>query len=351
LFNWRDIKNPQSGGAEVYTHQIMKRLVSKGHNVTIFSSMFENGLREEQMDGVTVVRSGSKFSVYRKARQFYRSSGARYDVIIDEINTVPFMTPKFVKRGERIVALIHQLAREFWYHEMPYPVAWMGDKFFERHWLNHYREVRTVTVSESTRKDLLGLGFKNVTIIPNGLNVSVLNDLPTKTPNPSIIFVGRMKRAKCPDHAIEAFRILKAKFPQLTFVAIGDGYLRKELQDANPDVRFLGYVDRETRDKYVMESWVIAVPGIREGWGQVVTDANALGTPAVGYDVPGLRDSINNGYNGLLTSPRPEDLAEGIARLLSDDEMRTKMGLNGLEWARKFGWDASADAFEKLLKE
>ena len=126
MFNWRDIKNPQSGGAEVYTHQIMKRLVSKGHNVTIFSSMFENGLREEQMDGVTVVRSGSKFSVYRKARQFYRSSGARYDVIIDEINTVPFMTPKFVKRGERIVALIHQLAREFWYHEMPYPVAWMG---------------------------------------------------------------------------------------------------------------------------------------------------------------------------------------------------------------------------------
>lgn len=351
LFNWRDIKNPQAGGAEVYTHQIMKRLVDKGHEVTVFSSMFEDGLQEECIDGVTVVRSGSRYTVYRKARHFYLSTKIRYDVVIDEINTIPFMTPRFVTRGERIVALIHQLAREFWYYEMPYPIAWMGHNYFERKWLNRYRDIQTVTVSDSTRKELVELGFKNVTIVPNGLNVTRLSDVPAKTPHPSMIFVGRMKRAKCPHHAIEAYRILKQRFPELTFVAAGDGYLRSELQEANPDIEFLGYVDRETRDKRVKESWVIVVPGVREGWGQVVTDANALGTPAVGYNIPGLRDSIKDGYNGLLTSPTPADLSNGIARLLGDESLRKRMSVNGLEWAGRFDWDASADSFEKLLKD
>ncbi|MDW5561795.1 MAG: glycosyltransferase family 4 protein [Methanomassiliicoccus sp.] len=350
LFNWRDIKNPQAGGAEVYTHQIMKRLVERGHEVTIFSSMFEGGLKEERIDGITVVRSGSRYSVYRRAGQFYNSSKVRYDVVIDEINTVPFMTPRFVTRGERIVALIHQLAREFWYYEMPYPVAWMGYNYFERKWLSRYRDIQTVTVSDSTRNELLEMGFKNVIIVPNGLNVTKLDKVPPKTSHPSMIFVGRMKKAKCPHHVVEAYRILKQRFPDLTLVAAGDGYLRSELQKANPDIEFLGYVDRETRDSRVRESWVIAVPGVREGWGQVVTDANALGTPAVGYNIPGLRDSIKDGYNGLLTPPTPVDLSNGIARLLGDERLRMEMGNNGLEWAGRFSWDVSADAFEKLLK-
>ena len=56
----------------------------------------------------------------------------------------------------------------------------------------------------------------------------------------------------------------------------------------------------ETKVELLKKAWVIAVPGVREGWGQVVTQANALATPAVDYNIPGLRDSINHGYNGLL---------------------------------------------------
>lgn len=324
--------------------------MARGHEVTLFASMFENGRREENIDGLNVVRSGSRYSIYCKARQFYRSSKTRYDVVVDEINTVPFMTPKFVNRGERIVALIHQLAREFWFYEMPYPIAWMGYNYLEHRWLKQYKGIRTVTVSNSTYRELIEMGFEDVTIVPNGLNVTPLSEVPTKTSHPSIIFVGRMKRAKCPDHAIEAYRLLKSRFPQMTFVALGDGYLRPGLQKANPDIEFPGYVDRETRDRLVGESWVIVVPGVREGWGQVVTDANAMGTPAVGYDVPGLRDSIRDGYNGLLTAPRPDELANGVARLLEDKELRIKLSAIGLDWARQYSWDASTSAFERLIE-
>ena len=40
-FNWRDIKNPEAGGAEIYTHEIAKRLAEKGHSVTVFTSEFK----------------------------------------------------------------------------------------------------------------------------------------------------------------------------------------------------------------------------------------------------------------------------------------------------------------------
>jgi hypothetical protein len=83
-----------------------------------------------------------------------------YDVIIDEINTRPFLTPKFIKNGEQVVALIHQLAREYWFYETPFPISYIGYHFLEDRWLRNYVNIPTVTISESTKKDLLNLGFK-----------------------------------------------------------------------------------------------------------------------------------------------------------------------------------------------
>jgi len=316
----------------------------------LFTSGYPGGSNEEEIDGVKVVRRGDRLSVYRQAKRFYETGPERFDVIIDEINTVPFMTPRFVRRGERVVALIHQLAREFWYYEMPYPVAWAGYHYFEYHWLKKYRDIMTVTVSNSTKNELLGLGFKDVHVVPNGLNVDTLNAVPKKTSDPSIVFVGRLKKAKRPQDVAEAFGILKDTHPSLRLTVVGDGYLLEGMREKYPDVEFRGYVDKAVRDELVARSWAIAVPGVREGWGQVVTDSNALGTPAVGYNIPGLRDSIKDGYNGILVEPDPKSMAKGLHMLLSEGDMRTKLSENALEWSRRFSWDKSSQEFEALLK-
>lgn len=328
----------------------MKRLRSRGHDITLFTSAFPGCSHEEEIDGLKIVREGSKYTVYLKARTFYKATRGSYDAIVDEINTIPFMTTRFVDGGERIVALIHQLAREFWYYEQPYPVAWVGANCLEDRWLKRYRNVPTVTVSDSTRRELVELGFKDLRIIPNGLNAQTLDQVPEKTGPPSICFVGRMKKVKRPQDVIEAYRILKEKMPDLTLTMVGDGYLRKELMAKNPDIDMPGYLDKETKDALVKRSWAIAVPGVREGWGQVVTDANAFGTPAVGYDIPGLRDSIKDGYNGLLVRPDPRSMAEGLESILSQEAMRKQMSGNALEWSKQFSWDQSALAFEALLE-
>jgi len=351
VFNWRDIKNPEAGGAEVYTHEIMKRLAAKGYEITWITAGFEGGKENEIVDGIEIVRVGGKYSVYRKARRFYENSKTKYDVVIDEINTRPFMTPRFVGEDERVFALIHQLAREFWFYETPFPLSYIGRYFLEDSWLSHYKNIPTLTVSQSTARDLADLGFKNVIIVPDGIDIEPLPSVPEKEKTPTIVFVGRFKKAKLPDHAIEAYKMVKKTIPDVRLWMIGDGYLRKNLERiADENIKFFGYVSKEKRIDLVARSHILVVPAVREGWGLVVTEANAVGTPAIGYNVPGLRDSIKNQVTGILSKPNPSDLAMEVVRLIHDTQKLFKLSDSALEDARRYSWDHSARMVEEILE-
>jgi len=350
FLNWRDIKNPEAGGAEIYTHEIAKRLVERGHLVTLFTSRFKNCKKKENIDGINIVRLYGKYLLYWKVRKYYNENRHKFDIIVDEINTIPFFTPKFAKR-EKIIALIHQLAREAWFYETPFPINLFGYYFIEYRWLKNYIDIPTITVSKSTENDLKSLGFQKIFIVYNGLNVKPLDKVPQKSEKPLIVYVGRMKKVKKPQDVIAAFKIIKKRIKNATLWMIGNGYLRKKLEVKAQDVTFFGYLSKEIKDKLVRKAWVIAVPGVREGWGQVVTDANALGVPAVGYDIPGLRDSIKNGYNGFLVKNNPKALANGIIRILINNKLRKKLSENAIKWAKRFSWDNSARRFEKIIKD
>ena len=227
--NWRDIKNPAAGGAEIYTHEIAKRLVKRGHEVKLLTSKFDGAKDEENVDGVDVIRKGNKYSVYGRAREFYELYGKGFDLVIDEINTRPFHTPRYVKDG-KIVALIHQLAKEFWFYETPFPMSLIGYLILERIWLRDYRSIPTVTVSNSTKEDLDKMGFKYVYVVRNGLNVKPIDEPGGKSERPSIVYVGRMKRAKKPQDVMEAFKLVKKEVRDAQLWMIGDGYLREKLE-------------------------------------------------------------------------------------------------------------------------
>jgi glycosyltransferase involved in cell wall biosynthesis len=291
-FNWRDIKNPEAGGAEVFTHEVMRRLINKGYEITMFTSRFPLCQDYETLDGVNIVRVGGRYSVYHKARQYYNVYKNNFDFVIDEINTRPFLTPKFVKE-KPVLALFHQMAKEFWFYETPFPLSYIGYYYLENKWLSYYRNIPTATVSASSKQDLISLGFKNIFMVTEGLNVQPLPKLSEKESTPTMIFIGRLKKAKLPDHAISAFSIIKKRKPDARLWVIGDGYLRTALKQLYLDgVTFYGYINGDTKNKLLARAHMILVPSVREGWGLVVTVANAMGTPAVAYNVPGLRDSV-----------------------------------------------------------
>jgi glycosyltransferase involved in cell wall biosynthesis len=353
-FNWRCWLNPEMGGAEVFTRENAKRWVRAGHEVTLFTSEFPNCRREEVLDGVRVVRDGGKYLVFWRAKKYYRKhfSKESYDVVIDEINTRPFLTPKFVNNGEKIVALIHQLAREYWFYETPFPVSYIGYYFLEKRWLTNYVEVPTVTVSESTRQGLLDWGFKEVFVVPEGLDFKPLSEVPEKENYPVVAYVGRLKKAKRPDHAVKAFRIAKEKIPNAELWIIGDGYFRKDLEGiATNGLRFFGGVSDEERRKLVSRAWVLVNPSVREGFGLNVIEANALGTPCIAYDVAGLRDSVKHYATGLLVETGSvEDLASKLIMVLEDDTLRRRLNSNALEFSRNFDWDTSAREFKRVFR-
>lgn len=353
-FNWRCWLNPEMGGAEVFTREVARRWAEIGHQVTLFTSEFSNCEREEILEGVRVVRSGGKYSVYCRARKYYRErfSEEGYDVVVDEINTRPFFTLKFVKRCEKVIALIHQLAREYWFYETPFPASYFGYYFLEDRWLRNYLYIPTVTVSESTQQDLSNLGFKRVFLVPEGLAFEPLSKIPEKEEYPVVVYVGRLKRAKRPDHAVRAFRIVKDKVPDSELWVLGNGSLKKDLKRiACEDVRFFGCLCDAERRERVRRSWVLVNPSVREGWGLNVVEANALGTPCVAYDVAGLRDSISHYETGLLAEAgNVEALADKIVMVLNDDSIRNKLSKNALNHSRKFSWDNTAEEFIKVLK-
>ncbi len=342
------------GGAEVFTREVASRWAKYGHDVTLFTSEFTGCKKEEISEGVKIVRSGGRLLVYHKAKSFYQKENkiSSFDVVIDEINTRPFFAPNFVQQKTKVIALIHQLAREYWFYETPFPFSYLGYYYLENRWLRQYIKVPTVTVSESTRFDLTELGFKDICVVPEGLGFSPVENTPNKEFKPIIVFAGRLKRTKRPDHAIKAFNLVREKVPEAQLWIIGAGPLRSQLDRmAGEGVTFFGSLSNFNRRNLIKKSSVLINPGLREGWGLNVIEANALGIPAVAYNVPGLCDSIRDNDTGLLVKNGDfENLAETIVGVLRDQELLKRLGRSALEYSKGFSWDKTAIEFNDFIE-
>jgi glycosyltransferase involved in cell wall biosynthesis len=313
ICNWRDLSHPLAGGAEVYTDAVAIAWTEAGHCVTLFTSAVD-GLpeRETVPGGYRVIRRGGRHGVYRAARRFWDEEGlGQFDLVVDEVNTRPFGCPRWVT-GVPVVALIHQVAREVWFHETWLPVAIFGRFWLERHWLAAYRDTPTVTVSASSKQSLEAYGLRNVSVVPEGFSPHV--DDPVSAPlakesTPTFAFVGRLAWNKRPHDAIKAFGIVRKHLPDARLWVMGTGPMERRLRRSAPaGVEFLGWVpDKEKHDR-LGKVHALLVTSVREGWGLVVTEAAAVGTPSFGYNVAGLRDSISVS-GGLLVDEQPKALA------------------------------------------
>ncbi len=234
IFAWRDLAHPAAGGAEVYNEAVTRRWVRAGHRVTLFCAAITGKPGREYVQGVEIVRRGSRFSVYREARKFWAREGSnRYDVVVDCINTRPFDTPRFVI-GTPIVAVAHQVAREVWWYEAPLPMALLGRFVFEPLWLRRYRDVPTVTISKSSRDSFERYGLRRLTIVPGGIDDVSIGQLPAKRAVPTLVFCGRLVRSKRPHHAIAAFEVVRRHVPSARLIVIGTGPLERRLRRCAP---------------------------------------------------------------------------------------------------------------------
>jgi glycosyltransferase involved in cell wall biosynthesis len=201
--------------------------------------------------------------------------------------------------------------------------------------------------------DLGRLGLRDVRVVLEGRDEAPPTAHLVKESIPTFMFIGRLAANKRPDHAIEAFRWIRRSLPEARLWVIGRGAMEPRLRESAPDgVEFLGRVSREEMYERMARAHCLLVPSVREGWGLVVTEANSVGTPAVGYDAPGIRDSIRPGRTGLLVpAGDARALGDAAVALIGDEEGYASVSREARRWAECFTWDATADLLLRVLRE
>ncbi|MBN1542511.1 glycosyltransferase family 4 protein, partial [candidate division KSB1 bacterium] len=219
--NWQDITHPLSGGAEVHLYEIGKRLVDRGYDLTILCSRYRGAASEERVDGMRIIRRSNRalfnFSVpaaYRHLRRRFT-----FELVIDDINKIPFFTPLFVR--EPVLALVHHLFQKSIFLETTWPAAayvYRAEKLLPR----VYRRTPFAAVSESTRQELRELGIRTpIDLLPNGVDLDSYTVESTLAEKPTIGYLGRLKRYKCIHHFLQALPAVIREVPDLRVQIIG----------------------------------------------------------------------------------------------------------------------------------
>ncbi|MCW2795401.1 MAG: mshA 3 [Nocardioides sp.] len=355
FLSWRDVRNPEGGGAERFLEKMAAGLVGRACTVTIFCAAHSSAPSEEVVDGVRFVRRGTKLSVYLQAmRALRRGDLGDPDVVVDVQNGLPFFSRLVTRKP--VIVLVHHVHREQWsvvYAGLTARVGW---------WIEHrlapwlYRRCQYVAVSGATRSELRDLGVRGprIAVVHNGTEPVVPVEAG-KAANPTIAVVGRLVPHKQVEHAIDAAVALREQLPDLRLAVVGSGWWESELHDyadrvgAGDTVVFEGQVDESRKHELYERSWLLVLPSLKEGWGLVIGEAGMHRTPAIAYrSAGGTRESIEDGQSGVLVDDA-EQLTATIGRLLQDGAERRRLGSGALELSQAFTWQHAEESFAQVV--
>lgn len=359
-FSWKDINHPEAGGAEAVSDQIRKRLVKDGHSVTLITAKYPDSKHEEVVDGVKVIRTGGRYTVYVRAKSAYRIIGSDADIIIDEMNTIPF-TPFRYTKNIPVVLLTYQLARSVWFYQLLLPLSLIGylvEPIYLKVMSKKYETI--ITESNSTKNDLIKFGFiaDRIKVFRVGITTLRPISLPSKKSNNNVLFLGSLRPMKRPIDAIKAFEFARDAQPNLRLVIAGGGkgpYANKVTKYAKQSrhsaaIELKGRVEEAEKRILLEESGVILVTSIKEGWGLIVTEANCHGTPAIVYDTDGLRDSVQDDITGkIVSNGDPLSMGRSLVNLINDKDEYNKLRLEAYNQSKQYTSDNSYNDFVQAI--
>ena len=186
---------------------------------------------------------------------------------------------------------------------------------------------------------------------PKGLKIHKKENKQT------IIYLARINKQKGALEAIEAFSIVEKEIANCQLWIVGSGVsdyitmLRKKISDYKivHSVKFLGFVSEKRKFELLSKAHILIVPSVHEGWGLTVPEAGSVGTPAIVYDVPGLRDVVRDGINGIIVNKTPAHLAEGIREVFTNKSKYQALCNGAKKESEKYNWDKTAEVALEVL--
>jgi glycosyltransferase involved in cell wall biosynthesis len=362
VLNERDSRHPSAGGAETHVEEISRRMAAFGFEITLAASSFPGAPSHEQRDGFTVRRLGKlafyyPHVVWSCAWETFRG---RFDVVVEHLNKVPFCAAAY--SSVPVIAVNHHLFGSSAFLQVSWPVA-AAVVGIEKLIPLVYRRTPFLAVSQSSKDDLIarGIAAERIAILHNGITPPSQSTRPVTERPCRVAYLGRLEPYKRVDLMLRALATLVEPFPALEIVLVGRGTARPGLEQLAVELgiaertRFTGFVDDAERNALIAEARVCVCPSVKEGWGITVIEANALGTPVIATDAPGLADAVRHDETGLLVADGAAGaftgrLASAVADLLSDDARLAKLSAGALAWSKRFDWDRSAEQMAQAVE-
>ena len=339
---WRDLANRDAGGSELLVDRLAAGLQARGHQVTLLCG---GKVGEREYD---VRRSGGTYSQFLKAPFAFTRHLRDTDLVVEVCNGMPYLAPLWTRRP--VICLVNHVHSELWPLRFPPPISAAG-RFTESvvmPWV--HRRNLFVTISASTFSALteIGVDADRIRLICNGVEPGP--PPAPRSPEPLFLALGRLAEYKRIDVLLRLWERVRHVVGGRLVIA-GDGPERGRLEAlAGEDVTFTGRVSEEEKHRLLSAAWLLLHPASIEGWGIVVAEAAVRGTPAIGFSVPGLRDSVVPNETGLLVRTEGE-FASAWAALAIDERRRLAMGKAARARALQLHWSAAVDGFSAVADE
>ena len=257
--------------------------------------------------------------MYLAAARHLRRYGDQYDAVVDFQNGIPFFAPWWAPAGTPVLCVVHHVHQAQFDMYFRWPLNVVGRLLEGRVSRRVYRDCPLVAVSPSTRAEMRRqLRLRGpVYIVPNGIDPGAGPRITCRGPGHRRRDQARPAQAAAPagrGGAGTAGPLARSAGRHRRRRACARGAAGRGARLGLEDlVRLPGRVSEQAKSDLLSRAWLTVAPSLAEGWGLTVLEANAVGTPAVAFDVPGLRDSVRDKVTGWLVPPGQE-LAERAGR-------------------------------------
>ncbi len=348
----RDWYHPESAGGDEVMWEYARYLSSAGNQVTYVAAGYKGAPKAEQLDGLEVIRLGRVHTLWLRSFVYYftRARG-RFDVVVVEGfggSRIPRLAPLYI--GEPIITEWHQVYRDLFAAQ--YPRLMRGPlNLLERATARTHRNTFVRAGTDEVKRDFVQqLGFQadRIFVLPVSIRDEWLgNHAFPPSPEPNLLWLGKVRKYKRPDHVIRAMEAVVKQFPEARLTIAGrhdDRAYEARLHDLvgqlhlQSNVEFRFNIGEEEKQNLLRRTRALVVSSAVEGFGIVVLEGNSCGVPVIASSgVP--EGAVRAGFNGLRYPFGDIDaLAAAICRLLGDDELHRSLSEQSREFAQRFGW-------------
>jgi len=375
--------NPEvASGAAKVAYDISRLLAKRGHRVVFYASDMEDWLTRGKcgnsvVDGIRIRRFkmigtmlSRNFKIYFTPSLIMPNNEIQKFDIVHLHGYISFQS-----------VVIHHYAKKY---GVPYVLQahgslprigawrrlkWIYDVLFGYRLLRDAAKVIALSRVEAEQYRRVGVPDEKIAIIPNGIDLSEYADLPPKgtfkkkfgieEDEKVVLYLGRIHKTKGIDLLVKAYARLtnEMNFRDAVLVIAGpdDGYLNETKALANSlgvynSIKFTGFVSIRDKLGALLDADVFVTPSFY-GFPITFLEACAIGTPIITTSLGDTLERID-GKVGYVTRPTPQDLAEAVYRIISDDKLRRKFSRNCVKVVRSnFSLKRIVERLERVYEE